>query len=67
MSPEVSFYPFLRVFAKKPASPSIKRFKLKKLIPQSRQVQVKKNGQIVRTMRVRKKAYYFNGNTRSIY
>ena len=45
--------------------PRNKRFNIKKLIPQSRQIQVNKNGQ--RTMRVRKKAYYFNGNTRRMY
>ena len=43
---------------KKITRPRNKRFKIKKLIPQSRQIQVKKkNRQIVRTMRVRKNAY----------
>ena len=32
--------------------------KIKKLIPQPRQVTVKKNGQVVRTMTVRRKAYF---------
>ena len=44
--------------------PRNKRFKLKKLLPQSKRIQVKKNGQIVRTMKVNRKAYYFNGNTK---
>ena len=40
--------------------------KIKKLIAQSRQVSVKKNGQVVRTMTVRRKSY-FPGRRRKTY
>ena len=40
--------------------------KIKKLITQPRQVSVKKNGQVVRTMTVRRKAY-FPGRRRKTY
>ena len=40
--------------------------KIKKLIAQPRQVSVKKNGQVVRTMTVRRKAY-FPGRRRKTY
>ena len=40
------------------------RFKIKKLLPQTKQMQVKKNGQVLRTMNVRRKAIYFSGKRR---
>ena len=32
------------------------------LLPQSLQIEVKKNGQVVRKMNVRRKSHYFSGN-----
>ena len=39
-------------------------FKIKTLLPQSKQVEVKKNGQVVRRVTVRRKPHYFSGNRR---
>ena len=39
-------------------------FKIKTLLPQSKQVEVKKSGQVVRRMTVRRKSQYFSGNRR---
>ena len=40
------------------------QFKIKKLLPETKRIQVKKNGQVLRTMNVRKKAIYFSGKRR---
>ena len=37
------------------------RFKIKKLLPERRIVQIKKDGQVVKTINVHRKSYYFNG------
>ena len=39
-------------------------FKIKKLLPQTKQAEVKNNGQVVRRMNVRQKSYYFSENRR---
>ena len=39
-------------------------FKIKTLLTQIEQVEVKKNGQVVRRMTIRKKSHYFSGNRR---
>ena len=39
-------------------------FKIKTLLPQIKQVEVKKTGQVVRRMTVRRKSHYFSGNRR---
>lgn len=36
-------------------------FKLKKMLPEQRKIEVKKTGQVVRTMKVRRKTIYFTG------
>ena len=47
--------------------PRDKQFKLKKLLPQSKRVQVKENGRIVRTRKVNRQAHYFSGRKNRIY
>ena len=37
-------------------------FKIKKLLPQRKTVHIKKNGQVVKTINLHRKSYYFNGN-----
>ena len=39
-------------------------FEFKTLLPQIKQIEVKKNGQVVRRMTVRRKSHYFSGNRR---
>ena len=39
-------------------------FKIKTLLTQIEQVEVKKNGQVVRRMTIRKKSHYFSENRR---
>ena len=39
-----------------------KEFKIKKLLPQLRTIQVKQNGQVIRTMKVHRKRVHFSGN-----
>ena len=39
-------------------------FKIKTLLPKIKQVEVKKNNQVVRRMNVRRKSHYFSGNRR---
>ena len=39
-------------------------FKIKKLLPETKRVQVKKNGQVLRPMNVRRKTTYFSGRRR---
>ena len=39
-------------------------FKIKTLLPQHKQIGVKKNGWIVGRMTVRRKSHYFSGNKR---
>ena len=43
------------------------QFKMKKLLPQRKTVQIKKNGQVVKTISVDRKSYYFNGNKAKQY
>ena len=43
---------------RKTSGKRIKHIKIKKLLPQAKQVQVKKNGQVIRRMTVRRKSYY---------
>ena len=40
------------------------RFKIKTLLPQHKQIEVKKKTQIVKRMTVRRKSHYFSGNRR---
>ena len=37
------------------------KFKIKKLLPEPETVQIKKDGQTVKTISVNKKSYYFDG------
>ena len=37
------------------------KFKIKKLLPEPKTVQIKKNGQTVKTINVNRKSYYFDG------
>ena len=37
------------------------RFNIKKLLPESKSVQIKKDGQVVKTINVHRKSYYFDG------
>ena len=39
-------------------------FKIKTILPQHKQIKLKKNGQVVRRMTVRRKSHYFSGNRR---
>ena len=39
-----------------------KEFKIKKLLPEPITVDVKKNGQVIRNMRVHRKTIHFSGN-----
>ena len=39
-------------------------FKIKALLPQHKQVELEKNGQVVRRMTVRRKSHYVSGNRR---
>ena len=39
-----------------------KEFKIKKLLPEPITVDVKKNGQVIRKMKVRRKTIHFSGN-----
>ena len=39
-------------------------FKIKILLPRSKQIEVKKSGQVLRRMNVRRKSHYFTGNRR---
>ena len=39
-------------------------FKIKSLLQQHKQIEVKRNDQIVRRMTVRRKSHYFSGNRR---
>ena len=39
-------------------------FKIKTLLPQRLQVEVKKNGQVLKRMDVKRKSHYFSGNKR---
>ena len=45
---------------------TVKKIKIKKLLPQSKVVQVKKGGTVVRTFNVRRKTY-FPGTKKSRY
>ena len=54
------------VGVKKMPSKRNKNIKIKKLLGQLKQVSVKKNGQVIRRMTVRRKAY-FPGRRRKIY
>ena len=54
------------VGVKKMPSKRNKNIKIKKLLDQPKQVSVKKNGQVIRRMTVRRKAY-FSGRRRKIY
>ena len=40
------------------------RFKINMFLPQQKQIEIKKNGQVVRKMIVRRVAHYFNGSRR---
>ena len=37
------------------------KFKIKKLLPETKTVQIKKSGQTVKTINVNRKSYYFDG------
>ena len=39
-----------------------REFKIKKLLPQAKAIQVKKNGQVITTMRAMQKTIHFSGN-----
>ena len=42
-------------------------FKIKKTLPEQRIVNITKNGQVVKTINVRRKSKYFTGKNRSIF
>ena len=42
-------------------------FKIKQTLPERRKVHITKNGQIVKTINVRRKSKYFNGKNRLIF
>ena len=42
-------------------------FKIKNLLPQTLQIEVKKNGQVVRRINIRRKAHYFSRNRRLMF
>ena len=46
---------------------TIRPFKIKEILPQQKTVNIKKNGQIVKTMNVRRKSRYFSGRNRLIF
>ena len=37
------------------------KFKIKKLLPESKTVQIKKDGQTIKTINLNRKSYYFDG------
>ena len=46
---------------------TVKTFKIKEILPQQKTVDVKKNGQIIKTIRVRRKSRYFSGRNRLLF
>ena len=44
----------------------MKPFKIKEILLQQKIVDIKKNGQIIKTIRVRRKSKYFSGKNRLI-
>ena len=45
----------------------INPFKIKEILPQQKIVNIKKNGQIIKTINVRRKSRYFSGRNRLIF
>ena len=45
----------------------IKPFKIKEILPQQKIIDIKKNGQIIKTINVRRKSRYFSGKNRLIF
>ena len=46
---------------------TVKPFKIKEILPQQKTVDVKKNGQIIKTIRVRRKSRCFFGRNRLLF
>ena len=46
---------------------AIKPFKIKEILPQQKTVNIKKNGQIIKTINMRRKSRYFPGRKRLIF
>ena len=45
----------------------IEPFKIKEILPQQKIIDIKKNGQIIKTINVRRKSRYFSGKNRLIF
>ena len=46
---------------------TVKPFKIKEILPEQKTVEIRKNGQIIKTINVRKKSRYFSGRNRLIF
>ena len=46
---------------------TIKPLKIKEILPQQKTVNIKKNGQIIKTIKMRRKSRYFPGRKRLIF
>ena len=46
---------------------TVKPFKIKEILPEQKTVEIRKNGQIIETINVRKKSRYFSGRNRLIF
>lgn len=43
---------------------TIRPFKVKEMLPEQKSVEIKKNGQVIKTINVRRKSRYFSGRNR---
>ena len=46
---------------------TVKPFKIKEILPQQKTVNIKKKGEIIKTINVRRKLRYFSGRNRLIF
>ena len=46
---------------------TIRPFKIKEILPQKKTINIKKNGQIIKAINVRRKSRYFSGRNRLIF
>ena len=46
---------------------AIKPFKIKEILPEQKTLDIKKNGEIIETINVRRKSKYFSGTKRLIF
>ena len=46
---------------------TVKPFKIKEILPEQKTVEIRKNGQIIKTINVRRKSRYFSGRNRLIF